>query len=136
MSLRKLVEFYKIIIRNHNYLCFWSSSHSDHITCYCLNTEGKRRTLRFVPSISFTDLYRIVVLRRTYLAEKKVWWHKRWRQQYSRSLPLHGIKQFVVTNCSKERSGSIVNETLKNGILIIIGVSKESDFYGDLKYMA
>ena len=26
------------------------------------------------------------------------------------------IKQFVVTNCSKERPGSIVTETLKNGI--------------------
>ena len=30
------------------------------------------------------------------------------------------IKQFVATNCSKERPGSIVNETLKNGILIPI----------------
>ena len=30
------------------------------------------------------------------------------------------IKQFVVTNWSKERPGSIVAETLKNGILISI----------------
>ena len=29
-------------------------------------------------------------------------------------------KQFVVTNCIKERPGSIVTETLKNGILIPI----------------
>ena len=28
------------------------------------------------------------------------------------------IQQFVVTNCSKERPGSIVNETLNYGILI------------------
>ena len=37
--------------------------------------------------------------------------------------------------CSKERSGSIVNESLKNGILILIDTSKESDFYDDFKYM-
>ena len=34
------------------------------------------------------------------------------------------IKQFVVTNCSKGRPGSIVTETLKNGILIPIVTSK------------
>ena len=34
------------------------------------------------------------------------------------------FKQFVVTNCSKERPGSIVTETLKNGILIPIVTSK------------
>ena len=38
------------------------------------------------------------------------------------------FKQFVVTNCSKERPGSIVTETLKNGILIPIVTSKESHF--------
>ena len=32
---------------------------------------------------------------------------------------LGSIKQFVVTNCSKERPGSIVNETLKNEISIL-----------------
>jgi len=36
------------------------------------------------------------------------------------------IKQFVVTNCSKERPGSIVNETLKNRILILIDTTKGS----------
>ena len=36
---------------------------------------------------------------------------------------LWGIKQFVVTNCSSERPGSIVTETLKNGILIPIVTS-------------
>ena len=41
------------------------------------------------------------------------------------------IKQFVVTNCSKERPGSIVNETLKNGILMLKDTSKELDFYAD-----
>ena len=47
-----------------------------------------------------------------------------------------GIKQFVVTNCSKERPGSIVNGTLKNGILIPIDMSKESDFYADFKHIS
>ena len=46
-----------------------------------------------------------------------------------------GIKQFVVTNCSKERPGSIVNETLKNGISMLKDISKESDFYADFKYI-
>ena len=44
------------------------------------------------------------------------------------------IKQFVVTNCSKERPGSIVNETLKNGILML--TSKESDIHADVKYIS
>ena len=35
------------------------------------------------------------------------------------------IKQFVLTNCSKERPGSIVTETVKAGIFIIIATSKE-----------
>ena len=38
------------------------------------------------------------------------------------------FKQFVVTNCSKERPGSIVNETLKNRILVLKDISKELDF--------
>ena len=46
------------------------------------------------------------------------------------------VKQFVVTNCSKERSGSIVNETFKNVIFILVDTSKESDFYADLKYIS
>ena len=46
------------------------------------------------------------------------------------------VKQFVVTNCSKERSGSIVNETLKHGILILIDASKKSNFYADFKYIS
>ena len=45
------------------------------------------------------------------------------------------IKQFVVTNCSKEWPGSIVNKTLKNEILLLIDTSKESDFYADFKYV-
>ena len=45
------------------------------------------------------------------------------------------IKQFVVTNCSKKRPGSIVNESLKNGILMLKNISKESDFYADFKYI-
>ena len=49
---------------------------------------------------------------------------------------LCGIKQFVVTNCSKERPGSIVNETLKNGISMLKDISKESDFYADFKYIS
>ena len=40
----------------------------------------------------------------------------------------------MVTNCSKERPGSIVNETLKKGILMLKDTSKESDFHADSKY--
>ena len=46
------------------------------------------------------------------------------------------IKQFVVTNCSKERPGSIVNETLKNGILMLKDTSKESNFHADSRYIS
>ena len=46
------------------------------------------------------------------------------------------IKQFVVTNCSKERPGSIVTKTLKNGILIPIPTSKESHFNADFEYIS
>ena len=37
---------------------------------------------------------------------------------------------------SNERPGSIVTKTLKNGILIPIDTSKESDFYVDFKYIS
>ena len=46
------------------------------------------------------------------------------------------IKQFAVTNCSKERPGSIVTKTLKNGILIPIATSKESHFNAGFKYIS
>ena len=46
------------------------------------------------------------------------------------------IKQFVVMNCSKDQSGSIVNETLKTGISILINTSKESNFYAYFKYIS
>ena len=46
------------------------------------------------------------------------------------------INQSVVTNCSKERPGSIVTKTLKNGILILIHTSTELDFYDDFKYIS
>ena len=46
------------------------------------------------------------------------------------------IKHFVVTNCSKEQPGSMVTETLKNGILIPIVTSKESHFNVDFKYIS
>ena len=52
-----------------------------------------------------------------------------------RNANLRHFRQFVVTNCSKERPGSIVKETLKNGILIPIDISKELDFYADFKYI-
>ena len=45
------------------------------------------------------------------------------------------IKQFMVTNCTKERPGSIVAKTLNNGILILIVTSKESYFNVDFKYI-
>ena len=47
-----------------------------------------------------------------------------------------GIKQFVVTNCSKERPGSTVTEIWKNGYLISIVTSKESHFNADFKYIS
>ena len=50
------------------------------------------------------------------------------------------IKQFVVTNCSKVRPGSIVTETLKTGILIPIVTSnpqlQDSYFNADFKYIS
>ena len=54
---------------------------------------------------------------------------EKWYQMFKSYL----IKQFVVTNCSKERPGSIVNETLKNGISMLKDISKESDFYAEFK---
>ena len=45
------------------------------------------------------------------------------------------IKKFVVKNCSKERPGSIVKESLKNIIFLLIDASKELDFYADFKYI-
>ena len=45
------------------------------------------------------------------------------------------FKKFVVTNC-KERPGSIVNETLENGILMLRDTLKELDFYADFKYIS
>ena len=49
---------------------------------------------------------------------KFVFIYKSLRMSY-RILKLSLFKQFVVTNCSKERPGSIVNETPKNGILML-----------------
>ena len=46
------------------------------------------------------------------------------------------FKQFVVTNCCKERPGSMLNKTLKNGILMLKYTSKESHFYADFKYIS
>jgi len=46
------------------------------------------------------------------------------------------IKQFMVTNCSKERPGSIVTKTLKNRIFISIATSKELHFNADFKYIS
>ena len=48
---------------------------------------------------------------------------------------LDSIKQFEITNCSKEQPGSIVIETIKNGILIPIVTSKELNFNADFKYI-
>jgi len=46
------------------------------------------------------------------------------------------FKQFVVTNCSKERPASIVTETVKNSVLIPIVTSKESHLNVDFKYIS
>ena len=46
------------------------------------------------------------------------------------------IKQFVVTNCSKQRPGAIANETLKIEILMLKDASKESNFHADFKYIS
>ena len=42
----------------------------------------------------------------------------------------------MVTNCSKERPGSIAIKTLKNGVLISIATSKELHFNADFKYVS
>ena len=47
-----------------------------------------------------------------------------WRNGAATGVPPAPVKQFVVTNCSKERLGSIVTETLKNEILISIDYIK------------
>ena len=49
---------------------------------------------------------------------------------------IYDIRQFMVTNCSKERPGSIVNETLNNEILMLKDTSKELDFHADFKYIS
>ena len=49
---------------------------------------------------------------------------------------MSNIKQFVVTNFSKEQPGSIVTETLKTGIFITIITSKESNFNTEFKYIS
>ena len=46
------------------------------------------------------------------------------------------IKQFVVTNSSKERPGKILTETPKNRFLIPIVTSKKFNFYADFKYIS
>ena len=46
------------------------------------------------------------------------------------------FKQFVVKNCSNERPSSIVNETLKYGILMLKDTSKESNLHDDFKYIS
>ena len=46
------------------------------------------------------------------------------------------IKQFMVTNFSKDWPGSIVTDTLKNGILIPIVTSTESHLNADFKYIS
>ena len=46
------------------------------------------------------------------------------------------VKQFVVTNCSKEQPSSIVIKTLKNGIFMPIVTSTESHFNADFKYIS
>ena len=62
--------------------------------------------------------------------------HSRLSTRVCREALVTLFKQFVVTNCSKEQPGSIVNETLKNGILMLKYTSKESDFHVDFKYIS
>ena len=45
------------------------------------------------------------------------------------------FKQFMVTNCSKEQPGSIINETLKNEIFMLKDTSKELNFHAYFKYI-
>ena len=49
---------------------------------------------------------------------------------------IESFKQFVVTNCRKERPGSIVTKTQKNEIFIPIATSKESNSNAGLKYVS
>ena len=41
----------------------------------------------------------------------------------------------MVTSSSKDGPSSIVNESLKNEILVLIDISKELDFYANFKYI-
>ena len=52
-------------------------------------------------------------------------------RRHANGAELFGIKQFVVTNCSKERPGPIVTKTLKK---MDGATSKESHFNADFKY--
>ena len=54
----------------------------------------------------------------------------------ARTFIIFYIKQFVVTNCSKERPGSVVAKTQKNRILIPTHTSKESHINADFKYIS
>ena len=45
------------------------------------------------------------------------------------------IKRFVMTKCCKERRGSLVAESLINGISIPIDPLKELAYYADFKYI-
>ena len=73
--------------------------------------------------------------RKTKRTQRKIT-HNSWQLLTSYKDKLLWIKQSVVTNCSKERPGSIVIKTLKNGILIPIAISKELYFNADPKYIS
>ena len=70
------------------------------------------------------------------LIKVKVYKNKNKVSNYKNTQNNSLIKQFVVTSCSKERPGSIVTKTLKNGILIPIATSKESHFNAGFKYIS
>ena len=83
-------------------------------------------TTIFLPWASNTSSRRVELLRQFNSLQHYVNWIKK-RVETKCGIKKREkacFKQFVVTNCGKERPGSIVTETLKNGILISIATSK------------
>ena len=70
------------------------------------------------------------------ILQKNIFFSTERKEQHQNLKRTEIIKQFVVTNCSKEQPGSIVNETLKNAILMLRDTSKESNFHADSKYIS
>ena len=87
---------------------------------------------------AITDLISNILTNFTFRLEWNVMGNFWQRQTALRQNWIFTLKHYqtVVTNCSKERPGSIVTKTLKNRILIPIATSKELHFNADFKYIS